>query len=147
MMQLARNGSSRTAPYWRIAKGSVLSPNWIAKWFLYHKFRYRDGRNKSKHPRWHNADRSNSSKRPRHQYRSRDENPSYLNTNVQGAQSSDYEDQQVLSPPDYSSNIVGTRSLKLLHSTYSLPRPSSYRDVVYTSNVTTGKFTFRTNAN
>lgn len=48
LTQLVETGCSRTAPYWQLANGSE-SPKWIARWFLYHKFRYRDGRNKLKH--------------------------------------------------------------------------------------------------
>ena len=49
LTQLAENGCPQAAPYWHLAKGSESYLNWIAKWFLYHKFRYRDGRNKLKH--------------------------------------------------------------------------------------------------
>jgi hypothetical protein len=50
MIILARSDDARTAPYWQLANESSSDgcPNWIARWFLYHKFRYRDGRNKGR---------------------------------------------------------------------------------------------------
>jgi hypothetical protein len=50
MKYLAEAGSAETRQYWELADESNSDgcPNWIARWFLYHKFRYRDGRNRGK---------------------------------------------------------------------------------------------------
>jgi hypothetical protein len=48
MVQLSEGGTAKTQGYWDLAVETENCPNWIAKWFLYHKFRYRDGRNKPK---------------------------------------------------------------------------------------------------
>ena len=47
-MQLANSTDARTAPYWQMGATYSNDNNWIAVWFLYHKFRYRDGRNRAK---------------------------------------------------------------------------------------------------
>ncbi|TAQ84454.1 hypothetical protein B7494_g7221 [Chlorociboria aeruginascens] len=49
MATIARSAQSEhTAYYWDLAGPSTDDcPNWIARWFLYHKFRYRDGRNRT----------------------------------------------------------------------------------------------------
>ncbi|PQE29729.1 sigma-70 region 2 protein [Rutstroemia sp. NJR-2017a WRK4] len=47
MCAIAQNGSERTSYYWNLATPTNDCPNWIARWFLYHKFRYRDGRNRN----------------------------------------------------------------------------------------------------
>jgi len=47
MELLAGSGDTRTAAFWSLGNSSD-PPNWIAKWFLYHKFRYRDGRNRAR---------------------------------------------------------------------------------------------------
>ncbi|CAL3963430.1 unnamed protein product [Diplocarpon coronariae] len=44
MNDIICNGDPYTQYYWEIGR---LDGNWVAKWFLYHKFRYRDGRNRS----------------------------------------------------------------------------------------------------
>ncbi|RDL41136.1 uncharacterized protein BP5553_01115 [Venustampulla echinocandica] len=46
MIHLSRSGNAHTSYYWNLAAPGDC-PNWIARWFLYHKFRYRDGRNKN----------------------------------------------------------------------------------------------------
>jgi len=46
MEHLAQSGDAVTNYYWSLASSTNGCPNWIARWFLYHKFRYRDGRNK-----------------------------------------------------------------------------------------------------
>jgi len=38
--------SYETSGYWALAEPTAGCENWIAKWFLYHKFRYRDGRSR-----------------------------------------------------------------------------------------------------
>lgn len=47
MREIAQGGDEYTAYYWRLALPTEECPNWIARWFLYHKFRYRDGRNRT----------------------------------------------------------------------------------------------------
>lgn len=44
------SGDDETSYYWNLSLVSDQSENWIAKWFLYHKFRYRDGRNRKSKP-------------------------------------------------------------------------------------------------
>ncbi|PBP18384.1 hypothetical protein BUE80_DR010935 [Diplocarpon rosae] len=44
MKEIICNGDPYTQYYWDIGRSDG---NWVAKWFLYHKFRYRDGRNRS----------------------------------------------------------------------------------------------------
>ncbi|KAF7863990.1 hypothetical protein EAF04_006955 [Stromatinia cepivora] len=47
MRLIVQNGTDQTAYYWSLARPTSDCPNWIARWFLYHKFRYRDGRNRN----------------------------------------------------------------------------------------------------
>jgi hypothetical protein len=47
MMLIAQSGNNQTKYYWDLAAPTPDCPNWIARWFLYHKFRYRDGRNRN----------------------------------------------------------------------------------------------------
>ncbi|TEY85217.1 hypothetical protein BOTCAL_0015g00040 [Botryotinia calthae] len=47
MKLIVQNGTDQTTYYWNLAKPTLGCPNWIARWFLYHKFRYRDGRNRN----------------------------------------------------------------------------------------------------
>ncbi len=47
MEAIAKGGDEYTNWYWQRAAPSDDCPNWIARWFLYHKFRYRDGRNRT----------------------------------------------------------------------------------------------------
>lgn len=47
MEEINRGGDSITSYYWGLAVPTEDCPNWIARWFLYHKFRYRDGRNRN----------------------------------------------------------------------------------------------------
>jgi hypothetical protein len=68
MTLIAENCDSYTSYYWKIAVPTTDCPNWIAKWFLYHKFRYRDGRNKnSAEDRGHTPHRHNGSHHSRSQ--------------------------------------------------------------------------------
>lgn len=50
MIRLAQSGDAHTSAYWAMGNERTADgcPNWIARWFLYHKFRYRDGRNRGK---------------------------------------------------------------------------------------------------
>jgi len=61
---IAKGGNEYTLYYWNLA--GPTNPNWIAKWFLYHKFRYRDGRNRNGTKREGNHLQSKSSRRSRH---------------------------------------------------------------------------------
>lgn len=47
MINIAASGDIDTSYIWSLAEPTDHCPNWIARWFLYHKFRYRDGRNKN----------------------------------------------------------------------------------------------------
>lgn len=47
MVRIAQGESDHTRYYWNQATPTSDCPNWIARWFLYHKFRYRDGRNRN----------------------------------------------------------------------------------------------------
>lgn len=48
MKRIAESGDAHTSYYWSLATPNEGGcPNWIARWFLYHKFRYRDGRNRN----------------------------------------------------------------------------------------------------
>jgi hypothetical protein len=47
MKTIAHSGTAHTSYYWNLASPTDDCPNWIARWFLYHKFRYRDGRNRN----------------------------------------------------------------------------------------------------
>lgn len=50
MLILSHSGDDHTSSFWERAdeSNSEGCPNWIAKWFLYHKFRYRDRRNRNR---------------------------------------------------------------------------------------------------
>jgi hypothetical protein len=48
MERISESGNAHTSYYWNLAGPTGDGcPNWIARWFLYHKFRYRDGRNRN----------------------------------------------------------------------------------------------------
>jgi len=49
MKAIAHGGTPHTNYFWDLGKPirPDKDPNWVAKWFLYHKFRYRDGRNRN----------------------------------------------------------------------------------------------------
>ncbi|RDW56898.1 hypothetical protein BP5796_12965 [Coleophoma crateriformis] len=47
-IRLSNGGDRHTSYYWMLAIPTEDCLNWIARWFLYHKFRYRDGRNRPK---------------------------------------------------------------------------------------------------
>ncbi|KAM0304126.1 hypothetical protein ACHAO8_011398 [Botrytis cinerea] len=42
MELIAQNATDQTAYYWGLARPTLDCPNWISRWFLYHRFRYRD---------------------------------------------------------------------------------------------------------
>ncbi|KAH8591580.1 hypothetical protein B0O99DRAFT_266889 [Bisporella sp. PMI_857] len=44
MYYISQSSNPETAYYWNLAVPTENCPNWIARWFLYHKFRYRDRR-------------------------------------------------------------------------------------------------------
>ncbi|EPE32233.1 hypothetical protein GLAREA_07366 [Glarea lozoyensis ATCC 20868] len=62
-IRIAQSGDAHTSYYWNLAEPTEDCPNWIARWFLYHKFRYRDGRNRN--PARADEGRSSGSKRER----------------------------------------------------------------------------------
>jgi len=41
IQSITMSNDSRTSRYWSLAHSTDKCPNWIARWFLYHKFRYR----------------------------------------------------------------------------------------------------------
>ncbi|PVH70997.1 hypothetical protein DL98DRAFT_597334 [Cadophora sp. DSE1049] len=47
MKRIARGGDQYTSYYWNLASQQDGCPNLVARWFLYHKFRCRDGRNRT----------------------------------------------------------------------------------------------------
>ncbi|KAH6673118.1 hypothetical protein B0J14DRAFT_461238, partial [Halenospora varia] len=47
MRRIAESGDEYTTYYWKLGEPAGDCPNWVARWFLYHKFRYRDGRNRN----------------------------------------------------------------------------------------------------
>jgi hypothetical protein len=49
MRRIAKSSDPSTSYYWNLGATSSEDDcaNWIARWFLYHKFRYRDGRNRN----------------------------------------------------------------------------------------------------
>ncbi|KAK7178468.1 hypothetical protein PSPO01_15487 [Paraphaeosphaeria sporulosa] len=45
-MNIARTASAYTRPYYQMGQWmSAVEENWVAEWFLWHSFRYRDNRN------------------------------------------------------------------------------------------------------
>ena len=48
IQSLAMSGDTRTSHYWCLALPTNKCPNWIARWFLYHKFRHRRSLAKSR---------------------------------------------------------------------------------------------------
>ncbi|KAH7397533.1 hypothetical protein BKA64DRAFT_554919, partial [Cadophora sp. MPI-SDFR-AT-0126] len=63
---MAQRGDQYTAYYWDLGASAGNSPNWVAKWFLYHKFRYRDGRNRTQKSGGKNHDKHRSSSKHNH---------------------------------------------------------------------------------
>ncbi|KAK0120369.1 hypothetical protein ONS95_011772 [Cadophora gregata] len=63
---IAQRGDQYTAYYWNLGESWGNSPNWVAKWFLYHKFRYRDGRNRAQKSGQKNHDKHGSSSKHKH---------------------------------------------------------------------------------
>lgn len=53
MTMLQQSGDYRTTAYWELGQDDESDDcvNWIARWFLYHKFRYRDGRKRGRNNR------------------------------------------------------------------------------------------------
>jgi hypothetical protein len=47
MERIAQSENLQTQCIWSLAAPTSDCPNWIARWFLYHKFRYRDRRNRN----------------------------------------------------------------------------------------------------
>jgi hypothetical protein len=89
MSRIARGGDQYTSYYWNLAPyGAGDCPNWIARWFLYHKFRYRDGRNRNLTKDEGKSDHGTSSKHHHHhnQYQpsASEEGGEYYNTQANG---------------------------------------------------------------
>lgn len=78
MARIAESGDPHTSWYWKLATPTEDCPNWIARWFLYHKFRYRDGRNR-------NPVRGDGGK---HKYHSSSSKPSHRHKHGDGAEES-----------------------------------------------------------
>jgi hypothetical protein len=58
MQKIASSGDAHIRFYWDLAVPTPECPNWIARWFLYHKFRYRDRRNRNPGSRTEGSSRS-----------------------------------------------------------------------------------------
>ena len=79
--RIAQSGNPHTEWYWALAAPTNDCSNWIARWFLYHKFRYRDGRNRnptksSGSGKHHHSHGHGSSSKHHHKHRS-DEHEEY----------------------------------------------------------------------
>lgn len=75
MRRIAQSGNLHTQWYWDLAVPTSDCENWIARWFLYHKFRYRDGRNRnpaksSSGGKHHHSHGHGSTSRHHHKHRS-----------------------------------------------------------------------------
>ncbi|KAH8746658.1 hypothetical protein BGZ57DRAFT_185552 [Hyaloscypha finlandica] len=82
MSRIAQSGNPHTQWYWDLAVKTPDCPNWIARWFLYHKFRYRDGRNRnpaknSGSGKHHHSHRHGSSSRHHQKHRSEEHEQYY----------------------------------------------------------------------
>jgi len=64
MKAIASHGDADTTFFWNLAQPTEECPNWIARWFLYHKFRYRDGRNRNHQREEHGRHHSSGSHQP-----------------------------------------------------------------------------------
>merc|ERR1711939_1193656 len=60
--RIARGGDQYTSCYWNLASQQDSCPNWIARWFLYHKFRHNDGRSRRHRMRYRKHVRRQKSK-------------------------------------------------------------------------------------
>ncbi|TVY47751.1 hypothetical protein LOCC1_G002735 [Lachnellula occidentalis] len=138
MKLIAESGNAQTSYYWNLAGPSPDEcPNWIARWFLYHKFRYRDGRNRNmpsngdsgKSPSQHS-----SHQRPHHQHSasaSSSTSSAYYDTQAYGSMTSEssssgYEN-------DYGSYDTRTSShtqVQQGHKQHDGKRTKSYYDPV-----------------
>ncbi|TVY81614.1 hypothetical protein LSUE1_G005258, partial [Lachnellula suecica] len=100
MKLIAQSGDTHTSYYWNLGNSSGGSPNWIAKWFLYHKFRYRDGRNRNQPTKGNNEKGSHhhSSRHSGHKHSSGDS----------------YYEPSSSSSPYYSSGSTGSGELSLI---------------------------------
>jgi hypothetical protein len=82
MRRIAHSGNPHTQWYWDLAVKTSDCPNWIARWFLYHKFRYRDGRNRnpakgSGSGKHHHSHGHGSSLRHHHKHRLEEQEQDY----------------------------------------------------------------------
>ncbi|QSZ37566.1 hypothetical protein DSL72_008664 [Monilinia vaccinii-corymbosi] len=96
MNLIVQNGTPETAYYWNLAGPTQDCPNWIARWFLYHKFRYRDGRNRNTRTDHRDAVPSDSAatlhhhRHSNHQHSHRHSQHSYHPHHRQAHQGEDY---------------------------------------------------------
>ncbi|KAH9217137.1 hypothetical protein DL95DRAFT_295787 [Leptodontidium sp. 2 PMI_412] len=74
MAMIAQGGDQFTEYFWGLGVAEDNNPNWVAKWFLYHKFRYRDGRNRTQRSGQKHHDKHGSSK---HKHASREQPAGY----------------------------------------------------------------------
>jgi hypothetical protein len=82
MARIAQSGNPHTQWYWNLAVPTSDCKNWIARWFLYHKFRYRDGRNRnpaksSSSGKHHHSHGHGSSSRYHHKHHSEEQEDQY----------------------------------------------------------------------
>lgn len=83
MAMIAQRGDQYTAYYWDLGVSRGNNPNWVAKWFLYHKFRYRDGRNRTQKAGDKRHHKYSSSSKYKHL--SRDQHVEYISDYQEGA--------------------------------------------------------------
>jgi hypothetical protein len=83
MREIAQGGDQYTGYYWRLALPTEDCPNWIARWFLYHKFRYRDGRNRT-------HQKTSEERRPHHESKSGKHHKSRNHQNSEYVSQDDY---------------------------------------------------------
>ena len=88
MAMIAQRGNQYTAYYWDLGASRGNNPNWVAKWFLYHKFRYRDGRNRTQKAGDKRHDKHGSSSK--HKHSSRDQHVEYINDYQETADAGTY---------------------------------------------------------
>lgn len=97
MVLIAQSGDAHTSYYWNLAVPSDDCPNWIARWFLYHKFRYRDGRNRNAPSQGGESSHHHSSHHSRHKHSSGGESGSQYYTNPSSSSSSYYQSGSMVS--------------------------------------------------
>lgn len=85
MERLANSSDADTRYYWGLAFSTFECPNWIARWFLYHVFRYRDGRNRGGSKTHNDQTKSpRNSKSSAHKHTRDKDNPAAERSSQQG---------------------------------------------------------------